>query len=138
MKRKIISIVMVALVGTLLLGVSQRVQADNPHGCSNATLTGSYGFYGTGSNLDGPKAAVGIAFYDGKGNVKGRQRVSRNGSIDSGTTFSFEYEVAADCTGKGLFSDGEVFIHYVIVDGGNGFYFLSDSGDLYVGTKIHP
>jgi hypothetical protein len=119
------------------------VQADDGHAgkrCSTATLKGSYGFYRTGTSAAGPLAAVGILFFDGKGNSTATQNISRNGVFDFDLTFPGLYEVDEDCTGKGFTTDGVEFVRLVIVDGGKGFYMLSESpgNAVYgVGTKIH-
>lgn len=141
MKLRTLSIVVVVIFGALLVSCLRLpdAQADNPHGCSNATLTGSFGFYRTGNTPDGPLAAVGIIVFDGNGNQKGSQSISRNGDYSFGRAFFSQYKVAPDCTFK-LLSDGAEFSRGVIVDEGKGFYFLSESGGnavCGVGTKIH-
>ena len=85
MKPRTISIAVLALVSALILSASHvsGVQSSGPQGCSEATLNGSYGFYGTGTTSDGPYAAVGTLNFDGKGNCKRRQGVSRNGAFET-------------------------------------------------------
>jgi hypothetical protein len=107
-------------------------------GCSNATLSGSYGFYRTGFTPDGPLSAVGIVFYDGNGHSKVRQRISRNGHIQH-VTSSYEYKVAPDCTTK-TFLDGEEIANGVISNNGNKVFFVgvTEGNTIYgVVEKIH-
>jgi hypothetical protein len=143
MKLSTISITAVALASGLLLSNSQigRVHADDRHdrACSNKTLKGTYGFYRTGTTPTGPLAAVGIAIYDGDGNSSSIQTMSRNGVLTFDVAGSGEYEVAEDCTGKG-FRDGVEGTRFVVVDGGNEIYVLSEmaGNTIYlVGKKIH-
>jgi len=143
MKPRTISIAGVALTLAFLLGISHilGVHADNRPGripCSNGTLIGSYGFYRTGFNDDGPLAAVGIITYDGNGNFKVSQRVVRNSVLDTKGKILGQYTVASDCTTKSFFN-GDENAFGVVVDNGNGVYFLGESGSntVYgVQTKI--
>jgi hypothetical protein len=143
MKPRTISITAITVLSGLLLGTAQarRVHADEPAqlGCSNKTLHGTYGFYRTGNTPTGPLAAVGIGFYDGDGNSSSIQSISRNGDFTFDLAASGEYEVAEDCTAKG-FRNGVEIVRYVIVDGGNEIYGLSENAGnavYLVGKKIH-
>ena len=152
------SMAVVALMSGLALNVSQgrgdwasivpNVHAADLHAlktCSNATLNGSYGFYRTGtiSLPDGSRgslAAVGIQFFDGNGNMTATQSISRNGVFTFDVVGSGPYEVAEDCTGKGFTEGGVELFRFVIVDGGEGLYGLSEtSGNAVyeVVRKIH-
>src|SRR3974390_2395909 len=46
---------------------------DAPQHCSLATLNGTYGFAGTGSNSGEPYSTSGMESYDGHGNIKYNQ-----------------------------------------------------------------
>ena len=148
----------IALVSGLLLSISRgggdwasivpNVHADDLHAiksCSNATLNGSYGFYRTGTiplpdGSRGSLAAVGILFFDGNGNSTATQSISRNGVFTFDAVGSGPYEVAEDCTGKGFTESGVELFRFVIVDGGEGLYALSEtSGNAVylVGRRIH-
>jgi hypothetical protein len=132
-----------AVAVCLLVGLAATVRADDRQParvCSNATLNGSYGFYRTGTTQAGPLAAIGILFFDGKGNSSVIQSISRNGQFEFDVTFPGLYEVAADCTGKGLTAGGDEIARLVVVDNGKSFYIFSESpgNAIYgVGTKIH-
>ncbi|MCI0444805.1 hypothetical protein L0152_16555 [bacterium] len=117
MKQKIASLTIFVLVlcfATLTFAADKSVQAA----CSNATVKGSYGFYRSGTAPDGPHAAVGIVFFDGNGQAKGRQRISRNGTHHF-SAFSLEYSIAKDCT----FKSGPAY--GVVVDNGKRIFGIS-------------
>ena len=158
MKLRTNSMAVVALMSGLVLNVSQgggdwasivpNVHAADLHAlktCSNATLNGSYGFYRTGTiplpdGSRGSLAAVGIQFFDGNGNMTATQSISRNGVFTFDGVASGSYEVAEDCTGKGFTDSGVEFVRFVIIDGGEGLYGLSEtSGNAVyeIGTRIH-
>jgi hypothetical protein len=141
MKLRTPSAAAIALVSGLLFSNSHvgRVHADEK-ACSTKTLHGSYGFYRSGTTTStGPLTAVGIGFYDGNGNVTATQTISRNGVFTLDQTTVGQYEVDADCTGKG-FLNGVQISRTVIVDGGKEFYLLSMvAGNTVFGVakKIH-
>jgi hypothetical protein len=141
MKLRTISAAGIALLSGLLLSNShvRRVHADEK-ACSTKTLHGSYGFYRSGTTTStGPLTAVGIGFYDGNGNVTATQTISRNGVFTLDQTTVGQYEVDADCTGRG-FLNGVQISRTVIVDGGKEFYLLSMvAGNAVFGVakKIH-
>jgi len=82
-----------------------------------------------GTTPFGPLAAVGIATYDGNGSSSVRQTTRRNGVTisDLFTTPAGPgtYEVDSDCSARGLNPDGSVFVHFVVVDGGNELLIVS-------------
>jgi len=125
MKLREISAAAIALMSGLLLSNSHvgRVHADEKV-CSTKTLNGSYGFYRSGTTSTGPLTAVGFVFYDGNGNNTATQTISRNGVFTLDQTTVGQYEVDADCTGRG-FQNGVQISRTVIVDGGNEVYLLS-------------
>jgi hypothetical protein len=153
MKLRTHAIAVVALVSGLLLSISHggrdwasivpTVHANELHAsetCSNATLNGCYGFYRTGTTSAGPLAAVGINCNDGNGNSTATQSISRNGVFTFDVASAYTYEVAEDCTGKAFDPNGVEFSRFVIIDGGEGLYLLSEtSGNAVygVGRKIH-
>src|SRR5215472_12377383 len=89
---------------------TQKVHAmpvhDHDHGCSDASLKGTYAFRRTGVNNDvgGPIAEIGIDVFNGDG-TRGLIRSTRstNGNILDWTDFpppNGSYTVDADCTGS--------------------------------------
>ena len=147
MRRSIIRVTLVGLITGLLLGLAflpggrfgiiSKVHAEGDGSCSVATLNGAYGFFRTGIVPAGPLVAVGIATYDGNGNSTARQTTRRNGvtASDLFTTPVAQgtYEVNPDCTGRGFNPDGSVFVHFVVVDGGNELFItsLTDANSVY-------
>lgn len=155
MKRSVSRMILGGLLAGLLVGLSvlpggrygiiPKAQAEENGSCSVATLNGAYGFFRTGTVPAGPVVGVGIATYDGNGNSTGRQTVRRDGitTSDLFTTpaAAGTYEVDPDCAFRGFNPDGSVFVHGVVVDGGNEIFFLSlaDAITVYgVMKKIHP
>jgi hypothetical protein len=94
--------------------------------CGTADMRGSYGFVRTGVNAQGAIAAVGIGHFDDEGGMITAQTTSRNGTITQGS-FPGRYEVAADCSGAWYDASGGLIAHFVLVDGGSEFFFLSTS-----------
>ena len=87
--------------------------------CSNASLTGTYGFMhgGTDSNGTPATAAVSqITFDSTTGTFTGATKASHDGVI---TTFSFTgtYAVASNCTGTGIPAGGDPFSFVVTSTG---------------------
>src|SRR5262249_46564525 len=95
----------------LVLGVMPNAQAE----CTLATLNGSYAFTGSGTALDvgGPVNNVGIATFDGKGNISVAFTQNLNGNVAHLSATS-TYTVNPDCTGS-----IELGADFVIIDGGN-------------------
>jgi hypothetical protein len=142
MKRLVSSIALGGLVATLL-GVSvfrghqpdivpkvYAQETDRHESCSNATLNGTYGLYGTGTSSVGPLAAVGLATFDGTGaHITARQTIRRNGvtvrDLFADPALDGPYEVDPDCTGRLLNSDGSAAGHFVVVDGGKEIFNIS-------------
>ena len=95
-------------------------------GCSNATLTGNYGFtfggfqiqHGTQRSV--PFYGVGLGTFDGTGNVSATFSFGINGKISANQPYTATYTVNSDCTGSVTAipgSGGDNFA-VVIVDGG--------------------
>lgn len=146
MKRSAVWITLSGLIAGLLLSSAlpggrsnniSKVHAQGSRGCSIATLNGTYGFFRMGVVPAGPLAAVGIAAFDGHGFSTALQTTRRNGvtTSDLFTTPAAPgtYEVDPDCAGGGFSPDGSVFVHFVIVDGGNEIFILSltDANSVY-------
>lgn len=70
--------------------------------CSDANVTGKYGFVGNGLDKNGsPISFIGYINADGKGTFKGTETVSDNGSVFTNLPISGTYSVNSDCTGSG-------------------------------------
>jgi len=114
----------VTALALLLLLVTSAASARGQSGpCSNATLSGEYGFTITGQILGGPAAGplVGVAmvFHDGRGHLTQLDHVLTNGNPPAvqWRYATGSYTVNADCTGTAEidFTDGSPPIHYSMV-----------------------
>jgi hypothetical protein len=93
-----------AFATVLIMGIAPQAHAGDDKGCSDATLTGTFGFTATGFVLAppqfaGPFANVGTQTFDGKGGTTGTATVSQNGNILK-VTIKGAYTVNPDCTGS--------------------------------------
>lgn len=98
--------------------------------CSNSSLNGTFGFAGMGlipqTTQNGglrydPVSHVGLAAYDGQGNITVSAVVQYQGKA-SPFKFSGTYEVKPTCTGTAMLKDstgaGDLQWNFVIVNGG--------------------
>jgi len=137
------------LVSTLVaLGMPLNVQAQ-PN-CSNASLSGTFGYTNTGTILGGPDAGpfggVGRQTFDGKGNTEATAAVSVNGSIYH-ATINGTYVVNSNCTGSMTLvgtAGPQTFtnhVEFVVVHGGMEFQAINtDPGSVITtaGKKQSP
>jgi len=85
---------------TLVFMTMVAVGSASAGTCSNATLNGVWGYVSSGFGGDGtPRALVGQATSDGKGNLSGTETKSKDGTILT-VTFTGTYSVAKNCTGS--------------------------------------
>jgi hypothetical protein len=140
MKRKtaaVVSLLTLLVAVLMILGTAKKAPAQKHHGCSDATLRGSYAIHATGNVLSGPStgpiAIVGEFTYDGSGQLVGQ--LSQRVNSDSGPMTLFKvpyngtYIVNSDCTVEDTWfnlSNGTSSIHEsTIVDKGEGFVILN-------------
>jgi hypothetical protein len=112
----------------LFLGIAPNLQGQPS--CSNASLSGSFGYTNTGAILAGPDAGpfggVGRQTFDGKGDTQATATVSVNGNIFH-VTIKGTYVVNSDCTGSMVLTVSagpETFTNHVdlvVVHGGAQF-----------------
>lgn len=132
-----------AVLSGLLVGLAPAVRADDKHppvACSNLVLNGSYGFYRTGVDTDGPTVSIGIIVYDGHGNGTVNQSISFAGVFEFDLAGGFTYQIDDDCTGKAFNGDGEETTRLVVFDDGKGVYLMGEqdgSAVIGVGSRIH-
>lgn len=107
MKRTIAATTLVIVFATVfVLGNLPGAHAGEPGECSDASLTGSFGFTATGTLLAlpapfaGPFAEIGRQTFDGNGNTDATATLSANGNIVKGVTVQGTYVVNPDCTGS--------------------------------------
>jgi hypothetical protein len=108
--------------------------------CSDATLKGVYGFVFSGIGGDGtPRAIVGQATADGKGDLSGTVTKSKDGTILA-ITFTGKYSVAKNCTGSVTFTDqdGETrHVKFVFDNANKGWQGIqTDSGRVISGFAL--
>jgi hypothetical protein len=126
--KRIIGISLTLAVAAALLALfpdSKRIVpvAHAQSGCSVATLSGNYGF--TGSGFASPKAKAhevpvaysGLETFDGAGNLSATFTAANNGTISTGQTATGTYTVNSDCTGSAALNGGGTF-NFVIVNSG--------------------
>ena len=139
-----------AFAVVIVLGTVQRAPAQNRHGCSDATLRGTFAIRATGDVLSGPSvgpiALVGEFTFDGRGQLHGilTQRINS----DSGPMTLFKvpytgnYTVNPDCTVEDTWfnlSNGTSSTHEsTIFDNGNGFVIINTTvGPTVVSGEAH-
>jgi hypothetical protein len=126
--KRIIGISLTLAVAAALLALfpdSKRIVpvAHAQSGCSVTTLSGNYGFTGSGFASPRAKAAeVPVAFsgletFDGAGNLSATFTSANNGIISAGETTTGTYSVNSDCTGSASLAPAGTF-NFVIVNGG--------------------
>ncbi len=95
-----------------------KVRADEDEVCTLQTLRGSFGFTGQGFATGAfvPFADVGVATFDGEGNLFGSETFSLGGRIGQ-RTFSGPYTVNPNCTGSTTltFSPGGAVLQFDFV-----------------------
>ncbi len=131
MKRTIAVATLVIALG-LLLGIVPSAQAGQDQSCSNASLSGSFGFTNVGT-LDPearPFAEVGRQTFDGDGHTAGAATVNVNGNSFP-VTVEGTYTVNADCIGSLTLtvSPLDITVHNDFVITGNGTEFRGITTD---------
>jgi hypothetical protein len=74
------------------------MNGTSSNGCSNKTVSGSYGAQLAGSAGDQSFAEVGIFITDGKGNVTGHDMINLGGKTIARDPLTGTYQVNPDCT----------------------------------------
>ena len=108
--------------------------------CSNATLTGNYGFTFSGFLAPGhstkgdekPFAGAGLGTSDGAGNFSATSSYSFNGVISTNNLYTASYTVNSDCTGSMTSTNGGANFTFVIVSSGAEFFAIDiDAGQTW-------
>jgi hypothetical protein len=133
--KRISALLGLAVLAALVIVTTTPVYAQ----CSNATLTGNYGFTWSGFGAPGhskkgnevPFAGTALGTFDGAGNFS----ATATGSFD-GSVFSFPYTatyaVNSDCTGSMTSTNGNANLSFVIVSGGAELSFIDiDAGNTW-------
>lgn len=114
------SLVLLTTTSNSRLG-ARPVHADSA--CSDATLTGAYSVLFTGFNKTTPTRTVpfdgvGLAMFDGAGNVSATFSASFNGEISKGNTYVASYAVNSNCTGSFTGREGGDNFDFVVLHKG--------------------
>jgi len=118
-----------SVTAVILLGLLSISGAHAQSGCTDLTLTGSYGFSDSGFATPGPTvkgnevpfATVGVLTFDGAGNVSVSYTTVLNGAISTNLTGSGTYTLDSGCAGSMSFTTGAAAgVTYNIVTVGGG------------------
>jgi len=116
--------------------------AGETQSCTNATLTGPYGYLLQGNLIEqgslAPYADMGSLSADGNGHFSGTGAESLAGTIATGTTVTGTYNVNTDCTASAslTYSNGLGPFHFnlVILNNGQEIRFMqNDNGSIVSG-----
>jgi hypothetical protein len=108
--------------------------------CSNANVTGKYGYSASGLDKSGnPISFIGFIKADGKGAFTGTETGSDNGTVFTNIPGSGTYSINSDCTGSGTskFKGQKTINHFalVVASGGKNLQTLStDAPNVQTGT----
>jgi len=103
--------------------------------CSNSSLSGAYGFAGTGTDASAnPVALAGLYNADGNGNLTGTQTESVNGTLSLNVPISGTYTINSNCNGTATITPkGGPAAHYNLTlasAGSRAFSLETDSGTI--------
>jgi hypothetical protein len=106
----VILVLCMPLLGTdvrLVPAVQAQESDEAEHGCTLATLKGTWGFVFNGTIIGfGPIAVVGLATFDGAGHWSRDERAVVNGNVLRRELIAGTYTVDSDCTGTTSDSTG--------------------------------
>lgn len=110
--KRIFSALLTLAAAVALVVMPSVTAAHAEHGCTNATLKGTYaliwqGFTG-GPGNHMPAAGAGTLAYDGAGNFSGSWNASVDGQIYTAQSGAGTYTVNLDCTASSTFTSGDV------------------------------
>jgi len=98
MTSKLVRFVVLNL-SSVLLGTFLWAQPVRPAACSNASLTGHYGFAINGTANGLPITAVGQIATNGDGTLDGIETISDNGAVGNRLAVLGTYAIESNCTG---------------------------------------
>lgn len=132
------------LASIILLGAAglKAQSSGETQTCTNATLTGPYGYVLQGSLVNTeeealePYADMGSWTADGNGNISGSGTQSFAGTIETGTTITGTYTVNANCTGSATLtygnSIGSLGFNFTVVNNGEGLRIVQTTSGFIV------
>ena len=132
----------VLLITVIMIGLAPALRADTP--CAAATVTGAYGFSGSGldivvhksgspsaSQTLAPVTFVGTLSFTGDGMLSGSFTASGNGHKEIAAPFKGAYVVNADCTGSiSIVENNGQESHFSVT--------ITDSGKEILANQIDP
>jgi hypothetical protein len=134
--KRISALLGLAVLATLVIVTTTSADAQ----CSNATLTGNYGFLFSGFTTpthstkgnEVPFAGTASGTFDGAGNFSGTVAFSISGKISTNNPYTATYVVNSDCTGSMTSTNGSANFSFVIVSGGAEVSFIDiDAGNTW-------
>jgi hypothetical protein len=145
MKNNSITIIVCCLLALGASSVAQSTRSEGSGGgCSNRTLSGSYGFLLEGTDLASglPFRGVVMQRYDGKGGITQVDHVVFAGSPPpvEWAPGTGNYTVNSDCTGAAVLSTplGQVILHFVVANNGKQINQVVDANAVTaVGIKVN-
>jgi hypothetical protein len=147
MKRTSIVLLVMAAVAALVVWAPTMKHASTAlpvvhaqAGCSNATLTGNYGFNNPGfttpdhsvKGAEVPFASVGVLAFDGAGGISANYTLALRGGISPGQSGTGTYTVNSDCTGSISFPT--IVDFNIVVIGGGTEVFGIETTPSFTGT----
>ena len=109
-KKSLLLIAIAIALGSWTRRITAPPQARADEGCTNASLSGAYGYTNKGffysSNGLGIFASSGRFVADGNGNLTGADTLSIDGSVTRGRKYTGTYNINSDCTGTMIFQVG--------------------------------
>ena len=124
------------LIVTAVLGLGLAAWGQ----CSNANVTGKYGFASGGLDKNGkPISVLGYIKANGKGTFTGTETGSDDGTVFTNVPIAGTYSINSDCTGSGTskLTGQKMTNHFtlVVVSGGKNLQTLStDAPNVQTGT----
>jgi hypothetical protein len=112
------------LLTCILISTALPAFADDSQHCSMATLRGTYGFAGTGTDWGVPYSTSGMESYDGEGNIKYTQLWHEGGITYTYNGTGKITSITANCVAKVVY-DGDtsnVWTFFVAPDGSRSYY----------------
>jgi hypothetical protein len=135
---KLVRLATITLSSVVLLSAAVWARPLPAGSCSNASLTGNYGFVINGTVGGNPISTVGQISTDGNGTISGLATTSANGSITSDQTLLGSYQIKANCSGTAAITPaGGATLNFslAITAGGNQIQLVeTDSGTTESGN----
>jgi hypothetical protein len=132
----VLAAAVVAVVAFFVLSVSRYVPKVAAASCSNASLSGSYGGYGWGSQSGTLDNSVVVYNFSGTGTYTGSYWEMYGGSASSGS-LSGNYSIGSNCEGT-LYNPttGATYDHVVVVSSGAEADLVNNASGAQISTVL--